>query len=162
MSAKEQNEWIENNWVKPTKEKIRKQEEEKKLQEQKKKEESQWINLICTFYSSGEDENGIGNSNKTASGKRLSRGMCASNSHKLGTQIYTKEFNVLTVTDRGNEKYIHKVDENTYRIDIYVPDKNLAEKMGVMKIKGKIIIKEETNGGSILLCSKCSWRCFNV
>lgn len=138
MSAKEQNEWIENNWVKPTKEKIRKENEEKVKQEQKKKEESQWINLICTFYTGDSDENG-GYANKTASGKVLSRGMCASNSHKFGTQIYTKEFGVLTVEDTGNKNYIHKIDDKTYRIDIYVQNKEIANGLGIVKIKGKII-----------------------
>lgn len=139
MSAKEQNDWIENNWIKPTREKIRKQEEEKRLQEQKKKEESEWINLVCTFYTGDENENGVGNTNKTASGKKLSRGMCASNAHKFGTQIYTKEFGVLTVEDTGNSQYIHQINENTYRIDVFVSNKQMADELGVMKIKGKII-----------------------
>jgi 3D (Asp-Asp-Asp) domain-containing protein len=116
---------------------IKKHDEEQKRKESLQ-DDTQEINLICTFYTGEASENG-GYVNKTASGKTLSRGMCASNAHKFGTKIYTKEFNVLTVEDRGDGKYIGQVNENTYRIDIYVESKALAKKLGVMKIKGKII-----------------------
>lgn len=105
-----------------------------------KTEDKREINLVVTFYTGSADENGgYKNANITATGKTLSRGMCASNNFDFNTKIQTEEFGTLIVEDRGNPKYIRQVDENTYRIDVYVSDKKIANKLGVKKIKGYII-----------------------
>lgn len=101
------------------------------------------INIIATFYTGSPDENG-GYANITASGKILSRGMCASNNFDFGTKIEVEGLEEIGITnlevqDTGNPKYIKKIDENTYRLDVYVPDKKTAKKLGVKQIKGYVI-----------------------
>jgi len=101
------------------------------------------INIIATFYTGSPDENG-GYANITASGKALCRGMCASNNFDFGTKIEVEGLEEIGITnlevqDTGNPKYIKKIDENTYRLDVYVPDKNTAKKLGIKQIKGYIV-----------------------
>lgn len=96
------------------------------------------VNLICTFYTGSAEENG-GHTNLTASGKTLSRGMIASNAHSFGTQIYTERFGLLTVEDRGSSSHIFQVDNNTFRIDIYVESEEEAEQLGIVKTTGRVV-----------------------
>jgi 3D (Asp-Asp-Asp) domain-containing protein len=97
------------------------------------------INIVATFYTGSIKENG-GYANITSSGKRLSRGMCASPSNlKFGTKIKTENLGLLTVEDRGNVNYIHWINENTIRLDIYVPSKSDIPESGIVKTKGYII-----------------------
>lgn len=142
MGAKEQNEWIENNWVKPTKEKIKKEEEEeKRKQEQKEKEESQWIPVRVSYYT-----NDISDCGKTdaigKSGKDLSRGgnYCASPSNiPFGTKLYIEGLGkVYEVQDRGGAIVWNG---GVMHLDVFMPNKTQSyiNELGVKHTRAKII-----------------------
>lgn len=100
------------------------------------------LDITLTFYTSLGEENG-GFSGINCSGKRLTPGTVANNVLPLGTEIYTKEFGTLTVSDRGGNNF------NTIsRLDVYVPreagesDKDYlirVNNMGRVKVKGYVV-----------------------
>ena len=96
------------------------------------------VNIVATFYTGSAKENG-GFANLTATGKKLSRGICASNNFDFGTKIFLDGYGVYEVQDRGNPKYIRQIDDETYRIDIYVPIRKTAMKLGVKLVQGYIL-----------------------
>lgn len=100
------------------------------------------LDIILTFYTSLGEENG-GFSGINCSGKRLTPGTAANNVLPLGTEIYTKEFGTLTVSDRGGNNF-----NTTSRLDVYVPreagesDKDYLQRvnnMGRVKVKGYVV-----------------------
>ena len=105
----------------------------------KKDIESRKINFVCSFYSNDEQENGRGNAGATASGKELREGIIASNNFKFGTKIHIDKLGDYVVQDTGNENYIKQIDNNTYKIDVYVSSKEEAERLGIIKSTGYII-----------------------
>jgi 3D (Asp-Asp-Asp) domain-containing protein len=106
------------------------------------------VNLILTFYTSLPGEtNGKG---ITASGKKIEYGMIACNQLPFGTQIETNEYGILTVEDKGSSKHFPRINDDTYRIDVFIPrNKDETNKqykqrvlaMGVQRITGKILMK---------------------
>ena len=130
--------------LKQEKEKQRKIEEERKKKELEEKQRSsnntlsrgestQKINLTLSFYGSGEDENGVGNGNITASGSKLHYGVVASNNFKLKTKIYIDKLgDTFTVLDTGSPKHLKQLSDGSIKIDVYVP-KNSGESVGQYK-----------------------------
>jgi|GEM_PF-2682435 len=101
----------------------------------KKGEESKngkQIGLVLSFYGSGDDENGAGNGNATASGADLSHGVIASNNFPFNTEISIDGYGTYTVLDTGNPQYLREVSDNKYKIDVYVP-KNSNESVAEYK-----------------------------
>jgi 3D (Asp-Asp-Asp) domain-containing protein len=100
------------------------------------------LDITLTFYTSLGEENG-GFSGINCSGKRLTPGTVANNVLPLGTEIYTKEFGTLTVSDRGGNNF------NTIsRLDVYISreagesDKDYlirVNNMGRVKVKGYVV-----------------------
>ena len=140
LAEEEHHKELERERLEKIAEQKQKEEELNKMNQQNTNinQEGEEINLICTFYSGSAEENG-GHANLTASGKTLSRGMIASNAHPFGTQIYTERFGLLTVEDRGSSSHIFQVDNNTFRIDIYVESEDEAEQLGVIRTIGRIV-----------------------
>jgi 3D (Asp-Asp-Asp) domain-containing protein len=100
------------------------------------------VDITLTFYTSLAEENG-GFNGINCIGKKLTSGTVANNVLPLGTEIYTKEFGTLTVSDRGGNNF------NTInRLDVYVPREDgesdrdyfiRVNKMGKIKVKGYIV-----------------------
>jgi Uncharacterized protein conserved in bacteria len=100
------------------------------------------LDITLTFYTSLPEENG-GFNGINCSGKKLTSGTVANNVLPLGTEIYTKEFGTLTVSDRGGDNF------NTInRLDVYIPREDgesnqdylsRVNNMGIVKVKGYII-----------------------
>ena len=95
------------------------------------------INFICSFYSGSDEENG--GQTLTASGQSLREGIVASNNFKFGTRIHIDKLGEYQVEDTGNPNFIKQIDENTYKIDVYVNSSEEAERLGVIKSTGYII-----------------------
>lgn len=100
------------------------------------------LDITLTFYTSLAEENG-GFSGINCIGKKLTSGTVANNVLPLGTEIYTKEFGTLTVSDRGGNNF-----NTVNRLDVYVPreagesDRDYfirVNKMGKVKVKGHIV-----------------------
>lgn len=100
------------------------------------------LDITLTFYTSLAEENG-GFNGINCSGKKLTPGTVANNVLPLGTEIYTKEFGTLTVSDRGGDNF-----DTTNRLDVYVPRKDgesdkdyftRVNNMGRVRVKGYII-----------------------
>lgn len=99
------------------------------------------IDITLTFYTSLPEENG-GFKEINCTGKKLIPGMVANNVFPLGTKIFTNEFGILTVDDRGGNNFNTK-----HRLDVYIPrdpeenDYDYIKRvndMGKMTIKGFI------------------------
>jgi len=100
------------------------------------------LEITLTFYTSLAEENG-GFSGINCSGRKLTSGTVANNVLPLGTEIYTKEFGTLTVSDRGGDNF------NTInRLDVYIPREDgesdreyliRVNNMGKVKVKGYIV-----------------------
>ena len=115
------------------------------------------INLICTFYGMGEDENGPGNGTLNCINGLLAPGTIATSPNiPVHTKMYIPGIENFsgndnfeyTVLDRGNPKYIKQIDENTHRIDIFVERldgenwrdyKQRISDLGVQKTVGYIL-----------------------
>ena len=95
------------------------------------------INFICSFYSGSDEENG--GQTLTASGQSLREGIVASNNFKFGTRIHIDKLGEYQVEDTGNPNFIKQINENTYKIDVYVNSSEEAERLGVIKSTGYII-----------------------
>lgn len=100
------------------------------------------LDITLTFYTSLPEENG-GFNGINCSGEKLTAGTVANNVLPLGTEIYTKEFGTLTVSDRGGDNF------NTIsRLDVYIPREDgesdqdyfrRVNNMGRVKVKGYIV-----------------------
>lgn len=109
-------------------------------------EDEHWIDIVETYYT-----NSVKNCGKTdaisASGKLLDRGgyIAAPYDIEFGTIIITKDdknnYGEYEVQDRGGA--IKWIDNHTMKIDIFVPNatQKQLEKLGVKKVKGKLINK---------------------
>ena len=94
--------------------------------------------IILTFYSVDAEQCG-NNLGITASGKHIQEGMCAApTSINFGKVISLSNGQSYVVEDRGSSKYIKWIDNNTFRIDVYVPSKEQAERLGVQTYTGVI------------------------
>lgn len=94
--------------------------------------------IILTFYSVDAEQcgNDLG---ITASGKHIQEGMCAApTSINFGKVISLSNGQSYVVEDRGSSKYIRWIDNNTFRIDVYVPSREQAERLGVKTYTGVI------------------------
>lgn len=72
------------------------------------------VEFILSFYTSLAEENG--NQTLTASGKKLSNEMVASNVYKLGTKIDLGKYGTVSVEDRGGNHF-----NSPNRLDVFVP-----------------------------------------
>lgn len=112
-------------------------------EEQKKKQLqiqniTKTYNIILAFYSVDVEQcgNDLG---ITASGKHIQEGMCAApRDINFGKVISLNNGQSYVVEDRGSSKYIRWIDNNTFRIDVYVPSKKQAERLGVQTYTGVI------------------------
>ncbi len=97
---------------------------------------------LCTFYCECEECCGKSPNDPLygimASGKEVYIGACACNVLPLGTEISVEGFGLLTVEDRGSKRYF----DRKKHIDIYVPEHELALKLG-RKMLNVIVIGEE-------------------
>jgi 3D (Asp-Asp-Asp) domain-containing protein len=126
-------------------EQLKQQEIQRQLEAQKqaelaKQNQPHYINIICTAYTGSADENG-GYINKSASGIKLNRGgnYCATPPDiQFGKTIVVEGLGNFEVQDRGNQRYIKWIDENTLRIDIFMNSKKEALNFGVRTYKGYI------------------------
>lgn len=114
-----------------------------KVEEQKKKRMQiqnipKTYKIILTFYSVDAEQCGK-TDGITASGKHIQEGMCAApSSINFGKVISLSNGQSYVVEDRGSSKYIRWIDNNTFRIDVYVPSRKQAEKLGVQTYTGII------------------------
>lgn len=157
--------------VKERQQEIKIQQERKRVQEQKQREEqmkkekekqkevkkkddiainkvsnnssrTKKINIIATHYGVSASENG-GFTALTASGKQLKYGMVATPVNiPFGSLIFIDGLGTFVAEDRGNPSYINWINENTVRIDIFVPvSTRELQKLGVKKYTGYIQYK---------------------
>ena len=100
-----------------------------------------WINIIATAYSASMDEcnraDGL-----TASGviATQDKTIAAPTDIEMGTKLFIKDLDkTFTVEDRGNRRYIRRINANTIRIDVYFESKQDAIAFGVQQFKGYIV-----------------------
>ena len=100
-----------------------------------------WINIIATAYSASMDEcnrsDGL-----TASGviATQNKTIAAPTDIEMGTKLFIKDLGkTFTVEDRGNRRYIKRINSNTIRIDVYFESKQDAIAFGVQQFKGYIV-----------------------
>lgn len=126
--------------IKLEKEKKRQEQIKKQKElEEKHKREEQWYDVKVTYYTSSASDcgktDGIG-----ANNKRLSRGDCAlPQEFPFGTKLYIKGLGVVENQDRGGA--IHFIGNNTFVIDIFIPDASdeYISNLGVKWTKAKVI-----------------------
>lgn len=131
------------------KQKVNNQNKENKENAYSRGENAQKINLTLSFYGSGEDENGVGMGNITASGAKLHYGVVASNNFKLKTKIYIDKLgDTFTVLDTGSPKHLRQLSDGSIKIDVYVPKlgnesvgqyKRRIMNMGIVKTVGWVV-----------------------
>jgi len=125
-----------------TKELVKELSKNGKVEVETKSNEPEWQEFILTFYTALESENSKAGA-ITCRGRKLSRGMIASNVYKLDTQIYLEEYGIRTVADRGGNNF-----NTSNRLDVFVARnygesdaayKKRAESYGVKHVKGYIV-----------------------
>ncbi len=131
------------------KQKIDNKNKESKENTYSRGENAQKINLTLSFYGSGEDENGVGMGNITASGAKLHYGVVASNNFKLKTKIYIEKFgDTFTVLDTGSPRHLRQLSDGSIKIDVFVPKlgnesvgqyKRRIMNMGIVKTVGWVV-----------------------